>query len=86
MLQINENLFTQQPDQEQARRMLKILSFSIASALNVLPLTEENRLARCILDAGTMAAVYEKARSVVSEEDFLRALRELHAQSEPVCT
>lgn len=80
MLQEYQNLLSQQPDQDQARRMLKILTFTIASALNALPPTEENRLARCILDAGTMAALYEKVGNVASEEDFLTALRELRSR------
>ena len=86
MLQEYQQLLTQQPDPEQARRMLKILSFTIASAQNALPDTEETRLARCILEAGVMAAVYENAERVADEEDFMCALRELRAQNIPTAT
>lgn len=72
MLEDYRDLLAAPPNDQQAQRMLSILSAAILTALRTLPHTPENEEVRKLLDMGMVMAMYEKIAHVMPRQEFLQ--------------
>jgi len=82
MLKDYKEQFASPPTEKQAMEMLRILSYTVLEALKQLPEIPENQQVRALLDAGAVAAVYQKVRDYIPEKAFMEEIMGLYMVKE----
>ncbi len=65
------------PSAEQTAEMLNILAATLLTALQMLPDIPENQAVRQLMDAGAVAALYQKVSHKLSREEFDREVKQM---------
>ena len=68
------------PSDEQIKNMLNILAATLLTAMRMLPDLPENQAVRQFMDAGAVAALYQKVSHKLTREEFDREVQQMLEQ------